>query len=144
MATDFSEGAGRALETAIRFAKLLGAAIDLVHVYSMVPSVPDGGFPGTIPAPEPVLDVRAEIEAQLTALAARVREAGLECETAALVGDTADQILTRASNDGAEMIVMGTHGRTGLKRVLLGSVSQKVLRRTKLPVLVVPVSERNR
>jgi nucleotide-binding universal stress UspA family protein len=144
VATDFSEGAERALQTAIRFAKLLGAAIDLVHVYSIMPYVPDGGFPGTIPVPEPAPDLRPEVERQLTVLAARVREAGVECETAALVGDTVDEILTRASNDGAEIVVMGTHGRTGLKRVLLGSVSQKVLQRTNLPVLVVPVSERNR
>jgi len=57
-------------------------------------------------------------------------------------GDPADEILKFADEIGADLIVMGSHGRTGVLRVLMGSVSRKVLDRAKCPVLIVCIPER--
>jgi nucleotide-binding universal stress UspA family protein len=59
-------------------------------------------------------------------------------------GDAADVICKEAADRGADVIVVGTHGRTGLKRLFLGSVSEHVVRRAPCPVLVVRLDETNR
>jgi nucleotide-binding universal stress UspA family protein len=72
-------------------------------------------------------------------LAAGVRESALECQTGTVEGIPGDEIVDYATKIGADLIVMGTHGRGGLRRVLLGSVAEKVLRAACCPVLVVPI-----
>jgi nucleotide-binding universal stress UspA family protein len=139
--TDFSDGANKALTLAIKFAKLLRAAIDLLHVqpiptFAGVPSVL-----GAVPLPPPVLQAAQGIHERLAVLAARVRESGLECQTGSTEGNPGDEIIDYATKIGADLIVMGTHGRGGLERVLLGSVAEKVLRGSSCPVLVVPVRQ---
>jgi nucleotide-binding universal stress UspA family protein len=137
--TDFSEGATRALTLATKFAKLLRAAIDLLHVQAIPTFAPVPSVPGALPLPLPLPDAAQGIRESLNMLAAGVREAGLECQTGTVEGNPGDEIVGYAMKIGADLIVMGTHGRGGLSRVLLGSVAEKVLRGTCCPVLVVPV-----
>ena len=59
-----------------------------------------------------------------------------------MVGKAADEILKQAAECGADLIVMGTHGHTGPERFLLGSVTERVLRHSKIPVLAVPPAHR--
>ena len=136
--TDFSDGSDRALTVAIRYAKLLGAAIDLVHVYPMPAPGITSPIPGVVPMPPPTPEVLESLQGSLAERAARARDAGLECLTASAQGSAADEIAAYADRAAAELIVVGTHGRTGLRRVLLGSVAEQVLHKTRRPVLVVP------
>ena len=138
VATDFSDGAERALTVAIRFAKLLGATVDIVHVYPMATAGVLSPIPGVVPMPPPPADVMDEIAGRLDALATQVREAGVNALTTSLEGGAADEIVAYANRVSTDLIVMGTHGRTGIRRVLLGSVAEQVLRQARCPLLVVP------
>ena len=141
VATDFSDGAERALTVAIRFAKLLGATVDLVHVYPMAAAGVLSPIPGVVPVPPPPPQVMDEIERRLETLAAQVRAAGVDRLTTHLEGRAADEIVAYASRVSADIIVMGTHGRTGIRRVLVGSVAEQVLRQARCPLLVVPSAD---
>jgi nucleotide-binding universal stress UspA family protein len=141
VATDFSDGAERALTVAIRFAKLLGATVDLVHVYPMAAASVLSPIPGVVPMPPPPPDVTDEIERRLDALGTQVKAAGVDWLTTKLEGRAADQIVAYANRASADLIVMGTHGRTGIRRVLLGSVAEQVLRQARCPLLVVPPAD---
>jgi nucleotide-binding universal stress UspA family protein len=137
--TDFSDGANRALTLAIKFAKLLRAAIDLLHVQAMPTYAPVASVAGAVVMPSPVPEADQGVHDSLAGLAARVRESGLECQTASVEGTPGEAIIDYATKIGADLIVMGTHGRGGLRPALLGSVAEKVLRGACCPVLVVPV-----
>jgi len=138
VATDFSDTAERALGVGIRFAKLMGAALDLVHVYPLPTTGIVSPMPGVVPAPLPGPDELQTIEQRLAVLGAKVREAGVQSLPTTLVGDPPDEINTHARRVVADLIVVGTHGRTGIRRALLGSVAEQVVRRAYCPVLVVP------
>jgi nucleotide-binding universal stress UspA family protein len=129
VATDFSKGAERALAAGIELAQAFHATIDLLHVYPPV----SGVFPG---APTPV-NVE-NIERALAELAERVRNAGVECRTASVEGAAAEMINSQTASLAGDLIVMGTQGRTGLRRLMLGSVAEETLRGAVTPVLVVP------
>jgi nucleotide-binding universal stress UspA family protein len=81
---------------------------------------------------------RAHCEDYLSKVAGRVREAThVKVTTAVLEGIVADAVLDYAEDTNADLIVMSTHGRTGMERWLLGSVAEKVVRGAKMPVLLV-------
>jgi nucleotide-binding universal stress UspA family protein len=88
--------------------------------------------------PPPGPEVLDAIQQRLDELVARGRDAGVQCLTAIPQGAAADEIVTHANRIGAELIVTGTHGRTGLRKVLLGSVAEQVVRKATCPVMVVP------
>ena len=138
VATDFSDTAERALAVGIRYAKLMGAALDLVHVYFLPSPGVLSPMPGVVPAPPPGPDELKTIEQRFAALGAKVREAGVQYLSTNLVGDPPDEINAYALRVGADLIVVGTHGRTGIRRAILGSVAELVVRRARCPVLVVP------
>ena len=135
--TDFSDPSQEALDTAVAFGREFGAMLDLVHVaveaaYPLPPPIDVASLPIDI---SPVLDRSA---AGLSAAEARVREAGVACESATLVGRADQEIITRARATGADLIIMGTHGRSGLAHALLGSISERVVQHSTCPVLIVP------
>jgi nucleotide-binding universal stress UspA family protein len=140
VATDFSEHADRALEWAIEMAKRWGgAAITLLHTYEIpVYSVPDGAFIATA-------DMTARIgeagNAGLQATLKRYEGAGVTIEPLLRTGPPAEEINSVAQLVGAGLIVLGTHGRRGLSRALLGSVADRVIRTAKVPVLTVHVDQ---
>jgi nucleotide-binding universal stress UspA family protein len=81
---------------------------------------------------------RAHCEAYLQGVAERIRrETGLEVTTAVLEGSVADALLDYAAKAGADLIVMSTHGRSGMERWLLGSVAERVMRGAKIPVMLI-------
>ena len=116
VATDFSESADAALDVAIQYARTFRARLYLVHVCA---------------AGE--LDVT-----ELLAVAA-ARAEPVPVSVAGTGGDPAEEILRYASRQPVDLIVVGTHGRTGVSRLLLGSVAERVVRGAGCPVLVVPV-----
>ena len=138
VATDFSDGAARALTVALKFAKPLGAAIDLVHVYPIAAAGVGSPLPGAVAMPPPTPQLLDGIQRELDDVAGFARRAGVDCSTTIAEGNAAEQIVAHADRVGADLIVAGTHGRTGLRRVLLGSVAEQILRKAHGPVLVVP------
>lgn len=139
--TDFSDPSQEALTTAMAFARMFGATLDLVHVaveiaYPLPPPIDVASLPIDI---GPVLDRAAD---GLAAEEARVRGAGVLCESAMLVGRPDQEIVSRARATGADLIVMGTHGRSGLAHALLGSNAERVVQHSPCPVLIVPRRDR--
>jgi universal stress protein A len=139
--TDFSEPSNEALQTAVGFARVFGASIELVHVfvepaYVLPPPVEMATFPFDM------TQVLMRLETALEAQRDRVSEAGIPVEMTTLQGRAAPEIVAHAKKVGADMIVMGTHGRSGFQHALLGSVAERVVHRTPCPVLVVPARER--
>ena len=131
---DFSEYANQALDYAINLASKLGARLTLLHV---VQSLPMGGVDMGITLPYTYIeDLEAEITESMNDYLRRVTAAGLEGEVAVVHGVPFHEIIETAKTKQADLIIMGTHGRTGLQHVLLGSVAEKVVRLAPCPVLV--------
>lgn len=124
-ATDFSPQSDRAYRFARALARDTGARLVAVHVIAPPPFVT---YREVERATEAADGYRDELEARLRALSA-------DCQLRE--GDPAAEILAAADEVGSDVIVMGTHGRTGMARVLLGSVAEAVLRRAPCPVLTV-------
>ena len=134
--TDFSETADRALGAGIEMARALSAKISLVHVYSPVLVLPPPIDMISLPSVFP--DAIRKMEEALETRAARVRDAGIACEVQLIEGNAHVEIVRHAEALGAELIVLGTHGRSGLAHAVLGSVAERVIHRATSPLLVVP------
>jgi nucleotide-binding universal stress UspA family protein len=136
---DFSETSEAALRYAIDLASRLGAKIEVVHAFSP-PSfaLPDGAI---IAQPGYLAEVSNELQKSLDELVRRYSGRGVPLEGKLVEGIPASEITRLAEEDEASMIVMGTHGRTGLKHFLLGSVAERVVRTAKVPVLTVPTAD---
>jgi nucleotide-binding universal stress UspA family protein len=135
---DSSAPSSLALDEAIMLAKNLKAVLILAHSVNLPAS--GRSAPKMLDSSEidqPQLDSGKRT---LQAAQERVRTAGIETETRLLENhgkDIADLLLQAANQAQAELIVMGTHGRSGIKHLLLGSVAEGVLRAAELPVLLV-------
>lgn len=137
VATDFSDVSTEAVETAVAFARACGATLDLVHVatetaYPVPPPMDVLRLPIDVPA------VMSEAAARLSSEQERVRAEGVACESSVLVGRADAEIVDHADKTGSDLIIVGTHGRSGLPHVLLGSVAERVVQHAHCPVLTVP------
>jgi nucleotide-binding universal stress UspA family protein len=135
VATDFSEPAEAALEQALDLAKQLGAAVTVVHSYE----IPIYGFPdGVLVAPADVASrISSAAQASLDGIVARNKDRGVTMTTSLRMGAPWDEINALALEEKADLIVIGTHGRRGLSRALMGSVAERVMRTAVKPLLVV-------
>jgi nucleotide-binding universal stress UspA family protein len=135
--TDFSPHAEQAVRYACRLAERLGATLHLLHVLSDV--VPAGPDPMLAPVLPP--EFYQESEAQSLASLGRALDPSWGCpttvETAVRWGDAVDEIVAYAAENAVELIVIATHGRTGLSHVLLGSVAERIVREAPCPVLTI-------
>lgn len=136
--TDFSEDAERALEVALRLAAPgPDEAVDLTLLHAYFLPIEYTAY-GTIPtSPHYLEDVAGEAERRLTELAERLGRPGLAVASAAVEGYPPEVILREAQRLGAELVAMGTHGRSGLEHLLLGSTAERVVQRAPCPVLTV-------
>jgi nucleotide-binding universal stress UspA family protein len=133
-AYDFSAPAASALATAIELAGSLGLALDLLHVVEVTyVSSPYG--PVTAPVDYEALRRRAARLLTAVASTGTVRP-----RPATRVGSAVEETLEHARAVGASLIVVGSHGRRGVRRLVLGSVAEGIARRAPCPVLVVPVA----
>lgn len=133
--TDFSEGSEAALRYAVDFAKVMGAEIVVLHAFELpVVGFPEGALIATAELNERLLEgARAGLDRELRTHAGSgvpMRSVVKEGEAWRAIVDTADEV-------SAGLVVMGTHGRRGLPRALLGSVAEKVVRTAHCPVLTV-------
>ena len=143
---DYSPCADRAVALAADLARLHGARIVLAHVTDLHGLTADALIPDRETGEMVRADAyaRAQATRELERRADSLRAARLPVEIAVGVGDVADQILALAGDVKADVIVMGTHGRTGLAHMLIGSMTEKVLRQAKVPVLTVRDKEETR
>ncbi|MCO6428096.1 universal stress protein [Nitrosomonas communis] len=126
-----------ALQEAIRLAQQQRAQLELVHVFEDVLYWVDESYINYAELQE---TIRASGEKILTQAQALVRQAGLTAETKLLEAKSqriANIIVAEAERWQAELIVIGTHGRTGFSRLVLGSVAEGVVRTASMPVLLV-------
>jgi universal stress protein A len=137
---DFSSSANHALAIARDEAKAHKSALILLHVIDL----PAGINPDTVIVPD---DTGAPInmkeyaikkaEEHLADLAARVAKDGITAATHIRIGKAEDEILTFAKENNVDLIAMGTHGRTGLAHLLVGSVAERVVRMSSCAVLTI-------
>ncbi|HET8529555.1 MAG TPA: universal stress protein [Methylomirabilota bacterium] len=136
-ATDFSAASRPALAVACEWARRDRARLLILHV--LTPPSPFVG--GGRPAPASYLDLlaaaRHDAHRRLAALLARTRAAGIRVETKLVEGGPAVEIMKAAGRWHADVVVIGSHGRTGVSRFLLGSVAEQVVTRSVPPVLTV-------
>lgn len=131
---DFSEYADKALDYAIVLAQKLQARLTLLHV---IQPVPMAGVDMGMALPYPYLeDMEAEITRSMEACLHRVTAAGVQGEMIVMHGVPFHEIVETAGSHHVDLIVMGTHGRTGFMHLLLGSVAENVVRLAPCPVLV--------
>jgi nucleotide-binding universal stress UspA family protein len=132
--TDFSSRSDYAFQLACALARAQGARVVVLHVAAPPPPVVTPGGVITDPA---YGDYEQGVCQRLCELRAPDPQVGVEHRLAE--GEPATEILKVAQEVNAELIVMGTHGRTGLGRLLLGSVAEQVLRKAPCPVLTVKI-----
>lgn len=134
---DFTDYSRRALDHARVIARWYGASVTALHVLE----VPDIGVAPGVPGLQPPAPSPADRERVLAALrqfAGTEPASGAPGEVLLREGHPVREILAQAAAMHADLLVLGTHGRSGFERLLLGSVAEKVLRRADCPVLTVP------
>jgi nucleotide-binding universal stress UspA family protein len=132
LATDLGRASADAAERAIDLAAQLGAELLIVSVIDDGRSLPDGVV--GLPTVDQVRDRRNSVAQSLVLQA---RRDGVAARFLIWQGDPGESITAAAESEACDLIVMGTHGRTGLRRSLAGSVSDYVIRNAPCPVLVV-------
>lgn len=131
---DFSPYSEKALDYAIDLAKSLQARLTLLHVVDTI-SWGVAQAEAMIP-PSVWQELETGIAEHMETFHQRTHDAGLQGETLTIRGTPFDTIIDIAKDRGVDLIVMGTHGRTGLPHVLVGSVTERVVRLAPCPVLV--------
>lgn len=129
--TDLSDASGDALNTAVELAVTFGARLTLFHVWTM----PTMGYAEGLAWP--VDEMKEAAKRSLEELRAKVAEQVPATDAVVKSGLDWQRIVEAASDGDVDLIVMGTHGRHGLPRVLLGSVAERVVRMAPVPVLTV-------
>ena len=133
---DFSANSMRALDFAADLAKPFGA--ELVALFAVEPLVnmmPDYGGAQTSAVAELLEEQRRSGSAELARIEKRYRRRGIKLRTLMATGRSSEVIADTAKRLNADLVVMATHGRTGVSRLLMGSVTQKVVRAAPCPVL---------
>ncbi|MFT4905571.1 MAG: nucleotide-binding universal stress UspA family protein [Natronomonas sp.] len=133
--TDGSEASSRAIEQAIGLATETGAEIHALFVVEDIPYAPE------MMDDEVAAQLRSVGEEALTAIREQAEEAGVDVVAALEEGAPHTTIIDYSEAENVDLIVMGTHGRSGLDRYLLGSVTERVVRTAEVPVLTVRMEE---
>jgi nucleotide-binding universal stress UspA family protein len=134
--TDFSTASSAAFARALEMARTNRAELLLAHVLTPVVLAGDGYV-----SPQVYADIeasgKAEAQKRLGILTAKAKKAGVRARTLLLDGVAHEQITRAARTKRADLVVLGTHGRTGLARFFLGSVASRVVATATVPVLTV-------
>ena len=135
--TDFSPSSRGALDFALDLAKRLGSELHLVHVFQLPYYVGwEDGVAMAAASVEFLEQMRKRGEEQLAAQLAVCKAAGVAARGEQIDGAPYLKIVELSAS--SDLVVMGTHGRTGLPRLMLGSVAERVVRLAKCPVITVP------
>ena len=136
VATDFSAASTPALEASVKMARKEGALLLIAHAYQ------EPGLVELSHAPADVYErwdqeLREATERRLRPLVEHARKEGVEARALILTGFADEAIIEAAKREGADLIVMGTHGRRGAARLFLGSVAARVISTAPCPVMTV-------
>ncbi len=131
--TDFSDCSQRGIEYAISLAKDFQAQIFLLHVMEL----PVYGLDLSLMHPRAIMSVRHKLMEMMQQWVDQLKNQGVEVEGNFVTGVPSIEILEAAKKHEADLIVMGTHGRTGLAHIMLGSTAERVIQRARCPVLTV-------
>jgi nucleotide-binding universal stress UspA family protein len=135
---DFSEVSSHALDQAVVLARQSGARLTVLHVFLSV--MPTTGLSALDAATAQVIDSQdlEELRDRVTTACRPALDAGTLLDIVIVGGSPVTAILEQAASAAADLVVMGTHGTSGFQHLLLGSVTEKVLRKATCPVLTVP------
>jgi nucleotide-binding universal stress UspA family protein len=137
-ATDYSKASAPALDEAIALTKQNGAELLILHIIDPVPPYVAGEDIGGAELYMKLEETtKQEAEASMKKLMAKLRKLKVNAKGLLLRGTAHEQIVRTAMNRRANLIVIGTHGRTGLSKLLMGSVANKVVSTAHCPVLTV-------
>lgn len=134
--TDFSENSEPARRLASEYAKAFGAELIIVHV------IDAGSFPAYVDWVADEIDqivsrFAKTAETKLAALAEECRQTVKDVKTQCVIGAPAEKIVNLANDEAVDLIVVGTHGHSGVKHLVMGSIARSVLRTAHRPVLIV-------
>lgn len=133
---DFSDHSEVALRHAVGLAEEFDADLQLLHVVEEI-TYPDFYYPAPVTGEQMAAEIQQRVNERLQDAVARIGEAGVRATVHVVEGRPAPGIAEFAEAEGADLVVVGTHGLTGVKRALLGSVAEGVIRRSVPPVLTV-------
>lgn len=133
--TDGSDCASDAVDDALALA---GATDATLHVVTVVNTAAYAHAPEAVPPADFIETLERSGDELTQEVAARVEQAGVDVETNVLEGRASERILSYAADHDIDAVVMGTHGRSGLDRFLLGSTTERVIRQSERPVVAVP------
>jgi len=133
--TDFSDYSKKALSDAFELAQIFGAKLSLLHVLEPSPYL--GEFTLPTMGEELLGDLERQASAALAQLLPDAQEAKVEVTRAVAIGSPSQTIVETAEAEHVDLIVMATHGRTGLSHLLIGSVAERVVRTAPCPVLTI-------
>jgi nucleotide-binding universal stress UspA family protein len=139
---DFSDCSLTGLKYAIRFGKEIGARIIVLHVTDLGPVMMTTGH-GNYDSPAYIAAAKRRCGDQMQAFLKRVELKGVPIKTSAVAGYCPGAIYQAAAKEAADLIIISTHGRTGLRRAFIGSVAEGTVRYAACPVLVVPSFSRD-
>lgn len=135
--TDFGDASERALATALDLAAVFGSQVTIMHA-TLLP-------PYTVPAEEEVASLTYDADdpatKQLNAVVSKARQRYARVDGALMIGTPWARILEASKERDADLIIMGTHGRRGISRMFLGSVAEKIVRLSTIPVMTVSTEQ---
>ncbi len=135
--TDFSENSGPPRRLAAEYARVFHASLAIVHVVESWAGFPTYEFRVPVDLHELAVNIQESVKTDLDEMADELATEVHEVTTHCKIGAPAQEIVKLARELPADLIIMGTHGWTGFKHLLLGSVAENVLRLASCPVLVV-------
>ena len=134
--TDFSDSSKKTLSDALELAQTFGATLSLLHVIEPPPYPIEGFVPPAMGA-DLLGDLERQASAELAQVLSEAHGATIEVTRAVAMGSPAQKIVETAEAEHVDLIVMATHGRTGLSHLLIGSVAERVVRTAPCPVLTI-------
>jgi nucleotide-binding universal stress UspA family protein len=136
VAVDFTETSDKAFDFALELAEKFGASVVAIHAFEIpVIGFPDGALVATADIATRIQEAAKKgLDAAVTA---RQGRGGVKIESVLREGNAQEEIKAVAESTNADLIVIGTHGRKGIARALLGSVAENVIRTVKIPVLAI-------
>jgi nucleotide-binding universal stress UspA family protein len=139
VAVDFSEPCAAVLKAAKAYASFTGASLVMVHVLYLTDNLFGAG---TFAFPDMAAQITAAAKKELQVLVAAAQAEGFACEGVVMNGIPDEEIRNFALDpvNEIDLIVVGTHGRTGIARVAFGSVAQRIVQRSPCPALLIPAT----
>lgn len=134
IATDGSENSQRAISCGVEIAKLSGATVHALYVVDTPSIISETWTAGKEMVHEMIIREGKKVLSKVKKI---IEDSGVEVKEVLLEGYPSEEIINFAENNNMDLIVMGTLGKTGLERFLVGSVAENVVRNSKVPVMVI-------